>query len=383
MLKADIIQGPIQMVDLKGQYLKIKSDVDKAIQECIDTTAFINGPQVSAFATKLQHYLDVEKVVTCGNGTDALQIALMTLGLEPGDEVIVPAFTYVATAEVIGLLRLTPVMVEVNPQTFTVDPAEIEKAITPKTKAIVPVHIYGQCADMDAIMAIAAKHGLHVVEDTAQAIGAEYVHADGSRSKAGTIGTFGCTSFFPSKNLGCYGDGGAMFTNDPALAEKAHMIANHGQKKRYYHTYIGCNSRLDTIQAAVLGVKLDYLDDYNEARNKAANFYDALLADVEGLILPYRNPSSTHVFHQYTMRVKDGRRDELQAYLKSNGIPAMIYYPVPLHQQEAFKGVGRRIGTLELTEQLCSDILSLPMHTELTEEVQLTITNAIKDFFKR
>lgn len=383
MSKADIMQETVQMVDLKKQYQKISADIDHAIRDCITDATFINGPQVSSFAEKLADYLDVEKVVPCANGTDALQIALMALDLERGDEIIVPAFTYVATAEVIGLLGLVPVMVDVDPDTFNISIAEIEKAISTRTRAIVPVHLYGQCADMEAIMEIADKHELYVIEDTAQAIGADYIYTDGRRAKAGTIGTIGCTSFFPSKNLGCYGDGGAMYTNDMLLAERVKMIANHGQSKKYHHQYIGCNSRLDSLQAAILGVKLPHLDAYSAARSKAAQVYNALLEDVGELITPFSSASSTHVYHQYTVRVTDGSRDALQAYLKDNGIPSMIYYPLPLNEQEAFKGLGRQVGALPVTYQLCKEVISLPMHTELTESQQLFITDVIKAFFKR
>ncbi|WP_236059786.1 DegT/DnrJ/EryC1/StrS family aminotransferase [Chitinophaga rhizophila] len=383
MSKAAILQGNIQMVDLKKQYQQIKSEIDAAIHDCIDNAAFINGPQVSSFAAKLADYLDVQRVVPCANGTDALQIALMALDLQRGDEIIVPAFTYVATAEVIGLLGLVPVMVDVDPETFNISVPAIEKAITPRTRAIVPVHLYGQCADMEAILELASLHGLFVVEDTAQAIGADYIYKDGRRVKAGTIGTFGCTSFFPSKNLGCYGDGGALYTNDAIFAEKAGMIANHGQSKKYHHRYIGCNSRLDTIQAAILEVKLSYLDAYSEARNKAAILYDTLLADMSEVVTPVRSAASTHVFHQYTLRITNGDRDALQAFLKDNGVPSMIYYPLPLNEQEAFKGLGRAEGSLPITVQLCKEVLSLPMHTELTEEQQVFITDVIKAFFKR
>lgn len=383
MSKDDILQEAVQMVDLKRQYQKISSDIDQAIRDCINSAIFINGPQVSSFAEKLADYLDVEKVVPCANGTDALQIALMALDLERGDEIIVPAFTYVATAEVIGLLGLVPVMVDVEPDTFNIAVAEIEKAITSRTRAIVPVHLYGQCADMEGIMELANRHALYVIEDTAQAIGADYIYKDGRRSKAGTIGTVGCTSFFPSKNLGCYGDGGAMYTNDMLLAERVKMIANHGQSRKYHHQYIGCNSRLDSLQAAILEVKLPHLDNYSAARSKAAQTYDTLLEDIEELITPVNSTFSTHVYHQYTLRITDGRRDALQSRLKENGIPSMIYYPLPLNEQEAFKGLGRQVGTLPVTYQLCQEVLSLPMHTELTADQQLFITDVIKAFFKR
>jgi UDP-2-acetamido-2-deoxy-ribo-hexuluronate aminotransferase len=377
------MNSAIQMVELKEQYNKIKLEIDEAIHNCIDTTSFINGPQVASFAGKLEEYLHVKKVIPCANGTDALQIALMALDLKPGDEVIVPAFTYVATAEVIGLLGLIPVMVDVNPDTFNMDVHEIEKALSPKVKAIVPVHLYGQCADMVSIMKIAEKNNLFVIEDAAQAIGANYTLSDGTSVKAGTMGTIGCTSFFPSKNLGCYGDGGALYTNDIEKGERIRMIANHGQSKKYYHKYIGCNSRLDSIQAAILEVKLQYLDKYSGARSAAADNYDKMLIEVEQLTIPFRDASSSHVFHQYTLKVKDGQRDALQTYLKEKGIPSMIYYPLPLTEQEAFRELGRKVGDLPVTYQLCKEVISLPMHTELTMEQQVYITDTIKSFFKR
>ncbi|MET6996585.1 DegT/DnrJ/EryC1/StrS family aminotransferase [Chitinophaga defluvii] len=377
------MNNAIQMVDLKGQYVKIKEEIDGAIQGCINATSFINGPEVLKFAESLERYLDAKKVIPCANGTDALQIALMALDLKAGDEVIVPGFTYVATAEVIGLLGLTPVMVDVEPDTFNISIAEVEKAISPKTKVIVPVHLYGQCADMENLMALAEKHNIHVIEDTAQAIGADYTFANGNNRKAGTIGTIGCTSFFPSKNLGCYGDGGAIYTNDMALGDKIRMIANHGQSKKYHHKFIGCNSRLDSIQAAILDVKLNYLDKYSEARNNAANHYDDMLRDTAEVVIPFRAPASTHVFHQYTLRILNGKRDALQTYLKEAGIPSMIYYPLPLGEQEAYKGLGRSVGELPVTYRLCKEVISLPMHTELTIEEQVFITNKIKDFFKK
>ncbi|WP_326995272.1 DegT/DnrJ/EryC1/StrS family aminotransferase [Chitinophaga sp. 212800010-3] len=372
----------IQMVDLKGQYVKIKSSIDSAIADCINSTAFINGPQVKSFAGNLAAYLDVPFVIPCANGTDALQIALMALGLEPGDEVIVPSFTYVATAEVIGLLNLVPVMVDVDPISFNITEANIKAAITPKTKAIVPVHLFGQCADMAPILALAREHNLYVVEDTAQALGADYQFPDKSFRKAGTIGDIGCTSFFPSKNLGCYGDGGAIFTRDKALAEKISMIANHGQVQKYIHKHIGVNSRLDTIQAAILDVKLSHLNSYAMARETAAAYYDKALQEVKELVVPGRVAYSTHVFHQYTLQVKNQKRDALKSHLESKGIPAMIYYPIPLNEQEAYKKHGRAIGDLAVTRRLCEEVLSLPMHTELTDAQLEYIVAEIKTFFK-
>lgn len=372
----------IQMVDLHGQYLKIKPEVDKGIKEVIDNCAFINGPQVKEFAKELAQYTGAKHVITCGNGTDALQIALMALDLKPGDEVIVPAFTYVASAEVIGLLGLTPVMVDVDPATFNVTAENIEKAISPRTKAIIPVHLFGQSCDMEPIMKLADKYGLYVIEDNAQAIGAVYTFSDGTKKQTGTIGHIGCTSFFPSKNLGCYGDGGAIFTNDDELADRLHMIANHGQQVKYHHKVIGCNSRLDTIQAAVLRAKLPHLTEYCEARRAAADYYDKALSGVEGIRIPTRQPNSTHVFHQYTLQVADGRRDELKEYLNAQGIPAMIYYPLPLQEQEAFHSITRKGEELNHSSDLAKSVLSIPMHTELTPEIQDVVIGAIKDFFK-
>jgi UDP-2-acetamido-2-deoxy-ribo-hexuluronate aminotransferase len=372
----------IEMVDLKGQYAKIQNEIDKAILESIRSTNFINGPAVSEFSKSLSEYLGVAYVIPCANGTDALQIAMMALGLEPGDEIIVPSFTYVATAEVIGLLNLKPVMVDVDPIHFNITRENFEQAITSKTKAIVPVHLFGQCADMEPILALAKEYNLFVIEDTAQAIGAVYTFKDGTKKQAGTMGDIGCTSFFPSKNLGCYGDGGAIYTNNPELAERIKMIANHGQVKKYVHKYIGVNSRLDTIQAAILNIKLKHLDEYSNARRAAADRYDRLLVGISELITPVRAHNSTHVFHQYTMQVKNGKRDDLKKHLETVGIPAMIYYPVPLNEQEAFKTIGAVIGLLNTTEELCRSVLSLPMHTELTDTQQVFISKHIQSFFK-
>lgn len=372
----------IQMVDVKGQYKKIKTAVDKAVLDVIESGAFINGPAVNAFQLHMEEYLGAKYVIPCANGTDALQIALMALGLEPGDEVIVPAFTYVATAEVIALLRLIPVMVDVDPGTFNVTAEIIEKAITPNTKAIVPVHLFGQSCDMEPIMEVANRHHLYVVEDNAQAIGADYTFRNGTRSKTGTIGHIGCTSFYPSKNLGAFGDGGALYTNDEGLAKKCKMIANHGQVRRYYHDEIGVNSRLDSIQAAILDIKLNHLDEYALARQVAAAYYDNALADVDGLQIPARQPNSSHVFHQYTLLVKNGKREALQEYLSAHGVPSMIYYPVPLYEQEAYRGeFSGGVEFLEVTDQLCKEVLSLPIHTEMTEEIQHYIIKAVLSFF--
>lgn len=369
------------MVDLKSQYLKIKEEVDAEIQKVIDTTSFINGPKVKEFATNLEKYLDIKHVIPCANGTDALQIALMSLDLKPGDEVIVPTFTYIATAEVIGLLGLTPVLVDVEPDTFNIKIDAIEKAITKKTKAIVPVHLFGQCSEMEKINNIAKKHNLFVVEDNAQAIGATYTFSDGTTKKAGTIGDIGCTSFFPSKNLGAYGDGGAIFTNNDELYDKIKRIANHGQNKRYYHQLIGVNSRLDTIQAAILDVKLKHLDEYNKARFEAAKYYSDNLQNIEDIVTPVIANFSTHVFHQYTLIVKNGERDALKAFLNEKGISANIYYPLPLNEQEAFKSISKISDNLRNSYNLCDTVLSLPIHTELTYEIQNVILESIKQFF--
>lgn len=375
----------IQMVDLKGQYLKIKEEVDAGIQNVIDNTAFINGPIVKEFAQHLSEYMGGCFVSTCANGTDALQIALMALELKPGDEVIVPAFTYVASAEVIGLLGLTPVMVDVDYETFNVTVDNIRKALSPKTKAIIPVHLFGQSCDMEPILAFAREHNLYVIEDNAQAIGAEYTFSDGHKAKTGTMGTIGCTSFFPSKNLGCYGDGGAIFTNDEKLAERIHMIANHGQRIKYHHSVIGCNSRLDSIQAAILDVKLKHLDEYGAARYAAASYYTEKLKAFDPeerfLITPKELDKSTHVYHQYTLKIKNNRRDELKAYLAEQGIPSMIYYPLPLQEQEAFKPITRAAEELDKSKDCACSVLSLPIHTEITYEIQDIVISAIKEFF--
>ncbi len=371
----------IQMVDLKGQYLKIKREIDQGILDCLESTEYINGTAVKQFQKDFESYLDVKHVIPCANGTDALQIAMMALGLQPGDEVICPAFTYVATAEVIGLLGLKPVMVDVLPDTFNIDPSCIEQFITPKTKAIVPVHLYGQSADMESIMAIAKKHNLFVIEDNAQAIGADYTFSSGEVKKTGTIGHIGCTSFFPSKNLGCYGDGGALLTNNDDLAQTIRIIANHGQEKKYYHKVLGCNSRLDTIQAEILKVKLKYLDTYSKARNEMAAYYDEGLKNIPGVTIPKRFSQSTHVFHQYTLLIKNGKRDTLQNYLEEKSIPSMIYYPLPLYKQEAFQKYVEPDFSLPVTEKLCQEVISLPIHTEFKPEISDKIINEIQIFF--
>jgi dTDP-4-amino-4,6-dideoxygalactose transaminase len=371
----------IEVVDLKGQYNKIKTEIDQAVISCISSTSFINGPAVKEFQLNLEHYLGVKHVIPCANGTDSLQIAMMALDLKPGDEVICPAFTYVATAEVIGLLGLTPVMVDVDLNTFNLTATAIEKAITSKTKAIVPVHLYGQSCDMEPIMQLAERHNLYVIEDNAQAIGADYTFSDGRVAKTGTIGHIGSTSFFPSKNLGCYGDGGALMTNNDELAQKMRMIANHGQEKKYHHKVLGCNSRLDTIQATILNIKLRYLDEYSFARNAMATFYNEALSTIDGIIVPERQSKSTHVFHQYTLKVKNGKRNELQKYLSEKGIPSMIYYPLPLYKQEAFQRFVSAEFKLDTTEQLCDEVLSIPIHTEMNIEHINFVCNTIKFFF--
>jgi len=371
---------PIQMVDLQLQYAKIKDAVDAGIQEVLDQASFINGKAVTDFATGLAKYLGARHVIPCANGTDALQIAMMALDLQPGDEVITPSFTYVATTEVIALLRLKPVFVEVDANTFCIDPDAIEAAITSKTKAIVPVHLYGQAANMEAVMAIAKKHNLFVIEDNAQAIGSDYHFKDGTTKKTGTIGTIGTTSFFPSKNLGCYGDGGAICTNDDALANKLRMIANHGQSKRYYHEMVGCNSRLDSIQAAVLNVKLPLLDSYIDARRKVADFYDQAFASNKKISTPFRSPDSKHVFHQYTLKLDGVDRDGLNQYLADNKIPSMIYYPVPAHRQQMFAAFGGGDYVLKTTDWLTERVISLPMHTELDQEQLDFITSNVLSY---
>ncbi|MCD4773050.1 MAG: DegT/DnrJ/EryC1/StrS family aminotransferase [Bacteroidales bacterium] len=373
----------IRMVDLKGQYEKIKDEVNVAINEVIETTSFINGPAVKEFQDNLEKYLGVKHVIPCGNGTDALQVAMMALGLKPGDEVITTSFTFIATAEVIALLGLIPVLVDVEPDTFNIDPEAIKKAITPKTKAIVPVHLFGQCANMDEIMKIAKENNLFVIEDACQAIGADYFFDDNSKKKAGTIGHVGCTSFFPSKNLGAYGDGGAIFTNDDELAKQLRSVVNHGMTVRYYHDYIGVNSRLDSIQAAILNIKLKHLDEYAEARNKAANFYNAAFANNPKLITPFKFKKSTHVFHQYTLVTKDLDRKALQEFLNEKGVPAMIYYPVPLHMQKAYQDSRYKKGDFPITEDLSERVISLPMHTELDNEQLQFITDSVLEFVNK
>jgi UDP-2-acetamido-2-deoxy-ribo-hexuluronate aminotransferase len=371
---------PIQMVDLKLQYQQIKSEIDAAVSSVIENAAFINGPQVQSFAASLAQYNEVKHVIPCANGTDALQIALMALDLQPGDEVITPSFTFIATTEVIALLKLTPIFVDVDPQTFCIDPAAIEKAITPRTKAIVPVHLYGQAANMEAIMKIALAHNLYVIEDNAQAIGGEFYFSDGVTKKTGSIGTMGTTSFFPSKNLGGYGDGGAITIDNDELSNKIKMIANHGQSQRYYHDIVGCNSRLDTLQAAVLEVKLKYLDGYIDKRRAAADYYDNAFKAHPKITTPYRAPYCKHVFHQYTLILEGLDRNKLHAYLAELKIPSMIYYPVPAHRQKMFSQFNSASTELPVTDWLTERVISLPMHTELDEEQLNFITSSVLNF---
>lgn len=371
------------MVDLQRQYQNIKAEVDEAIQKVLDSSTYINGPAVHDFQANLEKYLGVKHVIPCANGTDALQISMMALGLKPGDEVITSSFTFIATVEVIALLKLTPVLVDVDPHTFNIDPEAIKKAITPKTKAIVPVHLFGQAADMDAILEIAQEHDLKIIEDNCQAIGSDYTFKDGRKIKAGTIGDVGCTSFFPSKNLGGYGDGGAIFTNNDELAKQCRIIANHGMVVRYYHDLVGVNSRLDSIQAALLDVKLKYLDDYCAARNKAAEYYNNAFKGCSNLITPAKFERSTHVFHQYTLVTKNIDRNGLQDHLQGKGIPAPIYYPVPLHMQKAYTDPRYKEGDFPVTEKLCETVISLPMHTELDEEQLEFITRSVLEFINK
>lgn len=367
----------LQMVDLKRQYHKIKPEIDAAIMNVLESTSFIGGPDVHEFAKEMSAYLDVKHVIPCANGTDALQIALMALGLQPGDEVITPSFTYIATVEVVALLRLKPVFVDVDADTFTMNIDSVRNAITPKTKAIIPVHLYGQCVNMEPLMALAKEHNLPLIEDNAQAIGGTYTFSDGRTVKTGSMGIIGCTSFFPSKNLGGYGDGGAIFTNDDSLAEKIKMIANHGQKVRYYHEMVGCNSRLDTIQAAILRIKLRHLDEYCDARRKAADYYDTAFKNNPKIVTPYRAPYASHVFHQYTLQLKNADRDTLQQKLAEKDIPSMIYYPVPSHKQNMLKEYNTFNDHLPVTAMLQDCVISLPIHTELTEEELSYITKNV------
>jgi dTDP-4-amino-4,6-dideoxygalactose transaminase len=380
ILKQETRMAPIQMVDTQTQYQKIKRDVDAAIQEVLDSSAYIGGKIVQQFALNLAKYLDVKHVIPCANGTDALQIAMMALDLQPGDEVITPSFTYIATTEVVALLKLTPVFVEVDQKTFCISPAAIRKAITPNTKAIVPVHLYGHAANMEEIMNIARENNLHVIEDNAQAIGCDYEFSNGIKKKAGTIGTIGATSFYPSKNLGAFGDGGALCTNDEALAVKLKMIANHGQQKRYYHEMVGCNSRLDSIQAAVLNEKLKHLDEYIEARRRAAAFYDKALGGHPKITIPFRAGYCGHVFHQYTLILEGVDRDGLHQHLAEQKIPSMIYYPVPAHKQKMFEQYNSASLDLPVTDWLTERVISLPMHTELSEDQLEFISSNVLEY---
>lgn len=377
-MKSRIVTNKIHMVDLYGQYLKIKDEIDEAIAQTLSSSRFIGGDAVESFSSNLAQYLNTNHVITCGNGTDALQIALMALDLQHGDEVIVPAFTYAATAEVIALLGMTPIIVDVELSTFNIKLDLVEKLITPKTKVIIPVHLFGQSSDMIAVMNFAEKHDLFVIEDNAQSIGANYDQGENIH-KTGTIGHIGTYSFFPSKNLGCYGDGGALSTNDKALAKRIKMITSHGQSKKYYHEIVGVNSRLDSMQAAILDVKLKYLNQYLTKRKKAAKFYDEHLVEVEGIKIPTRFDNCDHAFHQYTLQIADGKRDELKKYLSDNDIPSMIYYPLPLYQQAAYQKYVELNFSLPNTEELCRSVISLPMHTELSEDTQSYIVEKIKD----
>jgi dTDP-4-amino-4,6-dideoxygalactose transaminase len=370
----------IQMVDLGGQHKKIQKEVDNAIEEVVQTSAFINGPKVHVFQKELEAYLGVKHVIPCGNGTDALQIALMALNLEKGDEIICPDFTFVATAEVVKLLGLKAIFVDVDKENFTIDIDDIKRAITSNTKAIIPVHLFGQCANMEAILKIAKENNLHIIEDTAQAIGANYIFEDGKRKKAGTIGTIGTTSFFPSKNLGCYGDGGAIFTDDDILAEKMRKMVNHGMEDRYHYKYIGVNSRLDSVQAAILSVKLKRLESYNSSRIKAADYYDNCFKENYKISIPKRSNYSTHVFHQYTLKLQDVDRDKLCAHLQNKEIPFGVYYPIPLHRQDPYFEKRFNQEDFMNTNHLCESVLSLPMHTELTPKQMDFISQSILEF---
>lgn len=374
---------PIQMVDTRTQYHKLKPEVDKAVIDVMESTAFINGKIVQDFASNLTSYLGAKHTIPCANGTDALQIAMMALGMQPGDEVITPSFTYIATAEVIALLKLTPVFVEVDPKTFCIDPAAIEKAITVKTKAIVPVHLYGQASPMEEIMNIAKKHGLFVIEDNAQAIGCDYTFSDGSKKKTGTIGHIGTTSFYPSKNLGAFGDGGAIFTNDSELAVKLKMTANHGQSKQYYHDVVGCNSRLDSIQAAILDIKLKHLDEYAAARRKVADYYDSAFAGNPKIKTPFRASYSNHVFHQYTLILEGVDRNGLKNFLGEHNIPSMIYYPVPGHKQKMFEQFNTALKEMPVTDWLTERVISLPIHTEMDEEQLAYISSKVLEYINK
>jgi dTDP-4-amino-4,6-dideoxygalactose transaminase len=372
----------IQMVDLHSQYIRLKNEIDTAIQSVLDSANFVKGPETEKFQQELSKYLNCSHVIACANGTDALQIAMMSLGLKPGDEVITPTFTFIATVETIALLGLKPVLVDVDPDTFLINIDEVRKKISENTKAIIPVHLFGQCADLENLELLAKSNNIHIIEDNAQALGSDFIFKNSDRRKSGTIGTIGCTSFFPSKNLGCYGDGGALITNNDEIAKRILAIANHGMIKKYHHEYIGINSRLDAIQAAILRVKLKYLDEFCEKRRNAADFYDERLKHIEGIRVPKRVNNSTHVFHQYTIVLEKYNRDEFADYLNNKGIPAMVYYPVPLHLQNAYKYLGYKYGDFPVAEELANKVISLPMHTELDEEQLNYIANTIYEYVK-
>lgn len=373
----------IQMVDLQGQYKRLKKEIDAAMREVINDSAFINGPQVKMFCGHLAEYMSVRHVISCANGTDAIRLALRVLNAQPGDEVILPAFTYIAAAEMVASLGLTPILVDVDSKTFNINPELLEQAISRQTKAIIVVHLFGQLCDMESIMKIADKYKIGVIEDNAQSLGAEYMFSDGKTKKGGTIGSIGTTSFFPSKPLACYGDGGAVTTSNSELAERIRMLANHGQTEKYHHKLVGCNSRLDTLQAAILDVKLKYIHEFTQARQRVAQRYDQKLGVLNGILIPERASFSTHIYHQYTIQVKEGQRDALQTYLKEKGIPSMIYYPLPVQEQEAYKWVARPSGDLSVSARLCKEVLSLPIHTEMTEEEQDFIISNVLGFFRK
>ena len=371
----------IQMVDLQSQYKRLKTEMDAAMNEVISNAAFINGPQVKTFCEHLAAYLQTSYIIPCGNGTDAIRLALRALNVQPGDEVILPAFTYIAAAEMVASLGITPILIDVDAETFNIDTALLEQAISRQTKAIIVVHLFGQSCDMEPVMKLAAKYKIGVIEDNAQSLGADYTFSNGTVKKAGTIAHIGTTSFFPSKPLACYGDGGAVMTADDELAKRIRMLANHGQEQKYHHKIIGCNSRLDTIQAAILDVKLKYMDEFTAARRQVAERYDKALSSLPDILVPVKSPFSTHVYHQYTLQVKNGKRDALQAYLKEQGVPSMVYYPFPVQEQEAYKWVARVSGDLSQATRLSNEVLSLPIHTEMSEEEQHYIIEQIKQFF--
>ena len=373
----------IQMCDLQGQYKRLAKEMDVAIKEVIHSAAFINGPQVNTFCTRLAEYMHIPHVIPCGNATDALRLALQAMNVQPGDEVIIPAFTYIAPAEMVASLGLIPVLIDVDAETFNINTELLERAITRQTKAIIVVHLFGQSCEMEAVIKIAEKYKLPVIEDNAQSLGAEYTFSDGTTKKAGTIGHIGITSFFPTKPLSCYGDGGALMTSNSELAERIRMIANHGQTKKYHHKMIGCNSRLDTIQAAILNVKLNYMEEFTRTRQKVARYYDQTLSSVSGILIPEKALFSTHVYHQYTLRIKNNLRDALQAYLKESGIPATVYYPFAVHEQEGYKWVARVSGDVSVSSRLCKEVLSLPIHTEMTDAMMRFITDNIVQFMRK